>query len=334
LFGLIGRGKISVAKKYICSLTHIIILLEMKKTLTLLLLMTGIACYGQKIKLQLNLKLDSTYYLNDNANFTAVEDIPGHPQVLTMMISGKMSHKVVAIKDTVYQMAVAYENISMLVELSGQRLINVNTDLKGQDIMSKIMTSMLHKPLTAFISKKGKVLEIRNSDTLYSHLFDELPQLTAEKKAQFKEQMQKSFGDKALKNNFQDAFAVLPQTDVGINDSWIFTSIMEAVVLAKVKTTYVLKDIAGGAYIVHGDAVVGSVGTADYAEMNGMPMRFNNVSGTYSTDVKIDKDTGWLIESKIVRNIKGTVEIKDNAKVPGGMIFPMTISGDITMSNK
>jgi hypothetical protein len=85
---------------------------------------------------------------------------------------------------------------------------------------------------------------------------------------------------------------------------------------------------------VHGDAVVGSVGTADYAEMNGIPMRFNEVSGTYSADVKLDKETGWLMESKITKNIKGNMEIKDSPKVPGGMTFPITMNGDITMSNK
>ena len=292
------------------------------------------ACYGQKVRLQLNLKQDSTYYMNDNANMTVVEDMPGQQLVMTIVMSGKASHKVVAIMDTVYQLAVAYENIGMLVEVNGQRLINVNTDLKGQDIMSKAMTSMLHKPITVLISKKGKVLEIRNSDAIYSHMFDEFPQLAAEKKEQLKAQMQKSFGDKALKNNFQDAFAVLPETEIGINDRWMFTSIMEAIMLIKVKTTYVLKDITGNAYIVHGDAIVASVGTADYAEMNGMFMRFNDVSGTYSSDVKLDKETGWLLDSKITKSIKGNVEVKDSPRIPGGMIFPMTISGDITMSNK
>jgi hypothetical protein len=31
--------------------------------------------------------------------------------------------------------------------------------------------------------------------------------------------------------------------------------------------------------------------------------------------------------------IKGNVEIKDNPKLPGGMIIPMTITDDQTISN-
>jgi hypothetical protein len=309
----------------------------MKKTLTLLFTVgvTAASCYAQKAPIRLNLQKDSTYYLNQNSTLTITQDIPGHQQVITIFISGLMSHKVTAIEDTVYEMAVQYENLDIKMDMSGTTLMNVDTKKAGQDPISKIMASLLHKPITVSISKTGKVLEVKNIDNLYAHMFDEFPQITEMQKAQFKAQVQQSFGEKALKNNFQDAFAVLPGTDVGVNDSWVSDTKLETVSQANIKTTYVLISITDNEYVIHGDAVVSPAGAnADFVITNGMPMRYNNASGSYTADIKLDKKTGWITGSKTEKNIKGDMEIKDNPQLPGGMTFPMTITGNINMSNK
>lgn len=315
------------ANHYICC---------MKKTLTLLLIAsTAITAFAQKSRIELNLKQDSTYYLNMNSALTITQDIPGHQQVITTTITGSISHKVAAIKDTVYELTVRYENLGIKMELGGTTLMNADSRNKNsQDVVSQLMNNLLHKPVTVLITKSGKVLEVKDIDNLYANLFDGFPQVTDEQKAQFKAQMQQSFGEKAFKNNFQDAFAVLPSGEVGVNDSWVANTKLETVAVANIKTTYVLKSVTDRAYAIHGDAVVTGAGTADFVQSNGMPVRFNNVSGTTSAEITIDKATGWIIDSKTRKNIKGDMEIKDNPKVPGGMNFPMSIDGDVNVANK
>ena len=297
-------------------------------------MIASMAGYGQKNSLVLKLKKDSTYYINNTANMTIVENIQGQEQVVIMTVGGRVSHKVVSIKDTIYELAVSYEQLNMKFDIAGNIVINVNSSLGHDDLISKMVNNMLHRPMTVLISKKGKVLAIKKSDTIYAHMFDDMPQVPADKKAQLKAQMEKSFGDKALKTNFQDAFAVLPAREVGLNDSWNFTTQMETVVKANIKTTYVLKELAPKAYIIHGQSTIGSIGDGSYAEMNGMPVRLNDAHGDYTVDVKIDRESGWIMESKITKNITGTMQIKDSEKVPGGLSFPITITGDITMNDK
>src|SRR3569833_1869597 len=247
----------------------------MKRTLTLLLLLAGVTGYAQKNKLQLNLKQDRRYYLNTQANLTITQDIPGQKQVITTLIGGKAAHKVVAIKDTVYELAMQYESLSIEMEIGGKRMMSINTELKGDDIMSKIMATILHKPITVFLSRTGKVLNIIYTDNLYNGMFDAFPEIAADKKAQLKAQMQKSFGGENLKNNFQDAFAVLPQKPVGVNDAWAGITNMKTVAAAKITTAYFLKDVTDRAYVIHGEAVARSTRGAQLTVYSGQQMRYS-----------------------------------------------------------
>ncbi len=156
----------------------------MKKNLTLLLIVSAaINCYAQKAKILLNLKQDSTYYLNQNSNLTINQDIPGHQQVITTVITGVVAHKVTAIKDTIYELAVQYENIGIKMQMGENTLMNVDTkNTDSQDIMTKIMLGMLHKPIIVTITKAGKVLAVKNVDNLYAGMLDGFSQVTDQQK--------------------------------------------------------------------------------------------------------------------------------------------------------
>ncbi len=84
----------------------------------------------------------------------------------------------------------------------------------------------------------------------------------------------------------------------GVNDTWVSDTNLETLAVVKIKTTYVLKDITDKNYVIHGDAMLTSAGTADFVQSNGMPMRYNNMSGTLHVDIKLDKATGWITDSK------------------------------------
>src|SRR5476651_1484926 len=157
----------------------------MKKTLTLLLVIgAAFSCYAQKAKIQLNLKQDSTYYLNQNSSLIMTQDIQGQQQVITMVITCLAAHKVTAVKDTTYELTVQYENIGMKMQMGENTLMTVDTKNKdSQDIFTKVMLGMLHKPVIVIITKSGKVLEIRNIGNLYAGMFDGFPQIPDAQKA-------------------------------------------------------------------------------------------------------------------------------------------------------
>lgn len=306
----------------------------MKITSTLLLLFTGISCFAQKQTLRLNLQQDSTYYMTTNANLTITEDIPGQQQVISTIISGRMSHKVTAIKDSVYEMEVQYLSLGLQMNLPGGKSLNFNSELHRDDIISKVFSSVLNKPFLLTLSKSGKVISIKHIENLFLGMEEQFPQISEAQKAQLRGQMEQSFGEKSFKGSMQDAFAVFPAKQVSRNDQWVANTTLESLVTIKIKNTYTLKDITDKAYVIHGDAVVSPGADQGFKEISGMPMRFVNMAGTSITDIKLNKSTCWISEVKVVKLIKGTIEIKDNPKVPGGLSFPISIFGDMTEMDK
>jgi hypothetical protein len=309
----------------------------MKRTFTLLLLAgISVSCFAQKTLLRLNLSKDSTYYLNHNASMTIEENIQGQKQVISTLIKGKLSHKVVSIKDTVYELDVRYENLAMTVAMGDRTMMDVNTEDKDkQDIFSKLMSGILNKSITVFISNSGKVLEIKNSENLYKGIFDNFPQVSEEQKGKFLKQMEDSFGDKALKSNFQEAFAMYPANKIGVNDKWVATSTLNSIIVAVITTNYIMKEPTDKDFVIHGDATIQKTGQeADYKEINGLPIKVENIAGVSSADYKIDKKTGWISYARVSKDVKAEMDVKDNPKLPGGAIIPMSINVAFTMSNK
>ena len=53
-----------------------------------------------------------------------------------------------------------------------------------------------------------------------------------------------------------------------------------------------------------------------------------------TSDIKIDKVTGWTMNAMINQSINGTVMLKTIPQIPGGMSIPMTMNNDMTISEK
>ena len=58
------------------------------------------------------------------------------------------------------------------------------------------------------------------------------------------------------------------------------------------------------------------------------------MTGTMTSEIKINRKTGWVIESKTSQTIQGTAQIKDNPQMPGGMSIPMTMNNEMTVTEK
>src|SRR6202012_2206588 len=118
----------------------------MKKLLTLLLLLISFNSFSQKAALELNLKKDSTYTLTTNVSLTIIQDINGQKQTIATILSGTIVHKVIAIKDSVYQMEVRYTKMNIHMDIAG-RIIDMNsTDDPEKNAFAKIMVAMINKP--------------------------------------------------------------------------------------------------------------------------------------------------------------------------------------------
>jgi len=305
----------------------------MKKLITVaIILISSVTVFAQKATLALNLTKGNTYYMVTNTNMLVSQTVNGQLQNVNSTQMAKMAFTVTSVMDTSYAMQVKYDRIAMQLEMP-TGVVSFESDKNNQsDIFSTIMGNMTNKSFSIVMSKKGKLVSISNTDELSKNLFTGVTQLNDEQKAMFREQLMKSFGPDAFKSNIEIGTAVFPSVKVAVNDTWRINSSVEAGMQTKSSTTFTLNEVTASAYMVHGESVISPQNNNEFTEMNGMPTKYT-VNGTSQYDLKIDKESGWISEARINQVIKGSVEIRDNPKMPGGIVIPMTITDDQTISS-
>jgi hypothetical protein len=296
----------------------------------------SICCFSinsvaQKVSLALSLKQDSTYYLTTNVNSTITQTINGAQQLSSVLISGRVAHKVTAIKDTVYEMEVTYKNLAMNMNIAG-KVIRFDSNSDDQSPFARIMRGMLDKSFSMIITKSGHVLAVNHTDNIFANLFNGIEGVSEAQKTQITDQMKNSYGEKSIKSNFQEAFPMFPAGAISPSDQWLATSTIEANGVIIINTIYHLQTANVNYNLIHGDALLKSEGSAQYHLSNGIPMRFVKITGSVTSDLKLDKNTGWVIEAKTNRFVKGTIEVQNGPKTPGGLSVPMSVGSNTTLS--
>jgi len=63
-----------------------------------------------------------------------------------------------------------------------------------------------------------------------------------------------------------------------------------------------------------------------------MPVK-SDINGFMEAVILVDKTTGWTKQATINQTISGNTEIKDNPKLPGGLIMPTSMRSDIVITD-
>jgi hypothetical protein len=306
----------------------------MKKFSTLFLAICLLTlCHGQKKKLELNLSKGETYNQNMISNVSIVQTINGQQNNMGMAIDAKMTYKVIDVQNSIYDIEVRYETLSMKMNLPNGVMEFSSEKNDDNDIFSTILGVMKNKPFLAKMTKTGKVNEVRNIESVFSNMFDKFPHLTEIQKQQIKDQLMQSYGEKAFKGNLEMVSAIFTDSPVEKGDKWNITTQLESGMAAKMETIYELKELSDSYYLIQG---VSKIATADkdaYVESNGMPLKYD-MTGTMTSDIKISKESGWILDAKIHQTIKGTAYIKDNPQMPGGLAIPMTMTNEMIITEK
>ena len=294
-----------------------------------LLLITTVACQGQKLKLVLHLTKGNTYNMITTTTSAIKQTINGQVNNIDISISGTTSFKVLNADDSLYYMEVTYKSLNMKMQLPNGPVSFDSQKKDPSDLMSSILGGLIDKPFTATFTKSGKIHSVENVESMISSVLDGFPQLQGAQKDQLKAKFIQSFGGGAIKGSMEMSTAVFPEIAVAKNDKWTIHTMLQSTMKANVTTVYQLTDVTPASYVIHGEGAIVTI--TDPVE--GMPMKYD-MKGTMVSDVKADKVTGWITESKIKQNISGTVSIKDNPDTPGGITFPMSMIGETIITDK
>jgi hypothetical protein len=306
----------------------------MKKVLNLFIafiLLTS--CQEKKEKLELNLSKGEIYNQKMISNVSILQTINGQQVNMKMSINAKMTYKVTDIQNAVYDMEVRYESLIMKMSLPNGEMEFSSDKNDEKDIFSTILGTMKNKPFLVKMTKAGRVNEVKNIEAVFSNMFDKFPQLSDVQKQQIKGQIMQAYGEKAFKGNIEMCSAIFSDSPVSKGDKWTINTQLESGMSAKMETVYELKELSDSYYQIFGNSKIETADKDAYIESNGMPLKYD-MAGDMTSDIKIDKKTGWTINAKINQTIKGTAYVKDNPQMPGGLAIPMTMNNEMTITEK
>lgn len=307
----------------------------MKKLLlsTIVALSVAFTCQAKKTELSLHLQQGKSYTQVTDSHITIDQEVQGQQMKIVMDISGSMTYRVTAVTASGYDMDVQYDSLSMAMQMP-QGTMNFSSEKNdASDIFSSILKSMKNRPFQVKMTTKGKITEVKNLDKLFDSMFESAPQLPEQQKAQIKSQLMRSYGEDAFKGNVEMTLAIYPDKPVAPGDTWVIENKQKSGMPVEITTTYTYKADDTSDYLITGDSKLQTSNPDQYIENNGMQMKYN-MDGTMTSEIRVDKVTGWIKEAHLKQEMQGTTTIKANAQMPNDMQIPMTMHNDMTFSDK
>jgi len=302
----------------------------MKKHLILLIaLFLLTSCYSKKEKIRLNLIVGEVYTQNSTTSISLTQTTNGKKRKINTSIGTILTYKVISIQDSVYEMEVNYRKLNMIT-LNSHGKIEYSSEKKdSSDLISTILGTMKNKPFYIKMTNKGEIIEFKNMDTLYAHLYDQLAQLNVEQKKQVKVQFMQAYGAKTLKSGFEVSSAIFPTSPVSDGDKWTIHTQLESGMPIKINTKYELQEVTDAYYQILGTSQVKTFDSDARVKATNAPLKYD-MSGTMTSNIKIDRKSGWVIETKLTRTLKGTAKKPDNPQKP----IEMSTVSEITIFGK
>lgn len=292
----------------------------MKRISLLLAIAFLISCNTQKVAVQLNLEDGQTYHQVMTSKSTIVQSFQGQEMEMFMTITGGLTYTVKGKEDDAFLIDLMYDSLIMVMKTPGQEIVMSSESEDTTDMYGGMMQAFTGKAFTIKMNQTGEIIDVTGLENLYEGMADEYPMMTEEQKQQFREQMKDALGKNAMKNNLEMATAIFPDEPVMIGDTWQIVTQMAKPFKGTLTTTYELLETTNTAYKVHGDAVIESTGT----ETAGTQDISYTLNGTMSSDLLVDKKTGWINDADIQQKLSGNFEAQ-------GITMPMDMTTTMTL---
>lgn len=288
---------------------------------------------GQKARLSLKLKEGESYKQISHSKVNIDQDVYGMKMNINVVMDGSTTYLVTAVLKDGYEMELNYDWMKMSMELPQTTMEFSSEKNDESDLFSSLLAAMKNKPLKLKMDKKGKVTEIEDIDSRWESLIDKFDQFPEDQREQVKTQLLQSYGGDAIKGNIESYTAVFPEKSVKKDESWEIVNQVNSGMPFTTSNSYTYMGKEEDLHIITGQGTVESSNPDEVVETNGMMMKYK-LSGTSSSTIKLDPNSGWIQQASIEQNIKGDATIKANEQIPQDMSIPMSIASETKVSNE
>jgi hypothetical protein len=269
------------------------------------------SCKSTPIEIKLNLETGKEYTQSATSTFaTKIGFVDGSTMDMPITIAGVMTFIVESESDTSYFVEIKYKKLSMTMKMPQGGSMTFDSE-SADDFMSKSFKGIVDNPFKVNLLKNGRVSYVDMS-TFWEKFDASLEWLSPIQKEQVVEQTKQAYGEKSFKGSFEQLFAFLPEKPVNKGEKWHTRIELNANFPATMDSEYQLGKITKDYLIIIGTSNVSTNGLREaiIESSSGELMKYNLI-GSATSNIKIDRNTGWIIEATIKQILKGKSFIGD-----------------------
>ncbi len=307
----------------------------MKKILILIAaLAISFSLHAQQIDLKLNLETGKVYKQNFVSVNNMAQEMSGMNFSIDMKVSNHISYKVLGVENDEYRLEIKYDSTIMDFKSPFFSITAASGKPDAKDYLSLFLQKYSEKAFIIRMTKYGQITQIENFDEQIKSIFDELSSVDpgTGPMSQMKSQLEQSYGKEAFKNNIVTQMSFFPAKKVGIGEKWIDNIVMNTGVPVNNVTEYELTGFDSNTATLKGISTYALTDGNGIKEVNGQKMNME-ISGKGFYDIKIDRKSGWIIESKLKNEITGKVSMKQGETGEEVNFLTKTV-GETIMTNE
>lgn len=285
----------------------------MKNLIPFLILSLTLLSCGSKSDLKLDLTVGETYYQEMEVNMNMVQTAMGQKMDIVMNIKGKLSFLVLSKEAGNFELKVRYNELSMFMDMP-QGSMTYNSKKKDQDdIFSQVMAAITQESFQMTLNTKGEVIKVNGMNEIWDKAIAQFDFIPESAKEQIKAQLKDSYGENSLKDNMEMATAIFPNMPVAIGDTWKKVIQTNGKRATTIHMEYELVGMDAEYYEIEGKGDMKSAMDYEPLAENGIKTTVS-LDGATVTHLKINRKTGWIMDSDATQEISGTstVSMQDN----------------------
>lgn len=286
----------------------------------------------QSTELTLNLEQGKTYKQKSTIKTSVSQDFNGQKIDLDMTIRGSMSFFVKSITPMGYSMDVKFEELGMLMQMPQGTIEFDSEKVDTDNIFSMVCGAMKNKAFEVTLNKQGKVTDIKNVEKLFEAAIDQFAEIPEAQKKQIRSQLKQAYGSEAMKGSIEMVTAIYPEKPVYKGDNWTINTNLQSTIPMQVSTAYEFVNVTPDFAFIKGTSSIKTTNPEAYIDSYGMLIKYD-LTGSMLSEIKVDKNTGWIIEATINQEVIGNTYIKESAQTPDELKIPMLVLNETVITN-
>ncbi|MEP0273261.1 DUF6263 family protein [Ekhidna sp.] len=288
-----------------------------------LIISNGLVAQPFDLRLRTKKKQELEYSITTSLAITQFVD--GVQSLTKMEIKNEISLEVKNIRNDKIEITSRYKKLSLDLEFE-ESAMSINSESTDErDTFSKILSQLVDKPFQLSISEKGEILEFSGLSKIIDGAFTDYKELPQAKIDQLKGQLNKAFGEEALKGNIQSFITIFPSNPVNEKDTWRIETSFNDGMSASIESDFILEDVRKNQAKIISTGIIESLDKEKYFELNGNYFKYNLV-GTTDSDIVLDPETGQVIEAITHQDISGDSFLKPNDHIDEDVTISIEIS--------